>query len=924
MRYSVPGICVSLLLLFTHDIFSQCPAPIPLSITKVTTTESRCQASGTAVVQLTGGAAPFNFSITAGPVLVPTQSSNQFQSLSAGSYTVRVTDNCNTSSTANFTITGSYGVPVPTEQLTSPTCPGGNDGKITITVTKGRPSFTYALVNPSPVIVPAQPGNVFTGLPAGSYTYQVTDSCGNFQTRTVTLPDGNIGSFFANRENPKYEGCDSFSIPYAIANNGSVRPPYTITLTLPNGVTQTHVFNSNELRPPNLGYIIIDTFRFRYHHVPGASDPLPFTMSNGCGYTTSANGYLYGLNMVATRILSGCQSLTYTFDQNSDNSPGATNKYHCNTITYNLVSPANVVVATQTNNSTFSGFPPGNNYRVVRQDCCSKDSIYFNWEQRPALQLYVGRSSGYVCKEGTTAVTVSLNNPTQVNIIIASGPPSVTFADGTVHNYTYPDTIKNLSFNNSNATLNYFTAGTYTLIAVDTCGARSTVTLTITPAELRHSTFSTTLKKGCINDNKIIFTAQSSTGLYDGQILVGNRFFNAYHFPLTDSVVNLPPGTYDNYYGYSKQGSPWYYLKGMSTYSCDTLKSTIVIPAYTQPAFAMAPAIAVCNNLRTIALLPDSNSGVSPYRYRISAGATTTPLQNSNIFSGLTAGAYTLQLADACGNSFSNSVIIDTLSVPAVHVAGTVCVGTNTTLSLPVNPYYTYSWQRPNGNIVNGNTLGLTPLTTNDFGNYVVSATSNINGCINTKTHRLVVTNCSITGILPMTLLQFNGNRRGNTVVLQWETAEELNTSHFIVERSTDGIHFNAIQKVMVSGEGTGNYTTADYQPLPGLLYYRLQMVDIDGRFTYSHTLSINNDNNTITVAPRLITDNSEIKVTHAASTQSAVIQITGIDGKVWLTQPVAKGSLQTTINTNWLVKGNYLVVYSGDGARTAVQIVKL
>jgi hypothetical protein len=841
MRYSVPGICICLLLLFSHALLSQCPTPVL------------------------------------------------------------------------------------NQTLTAPTCPSGNDGKISVSVTNGKPPFTYALIAPSPITASPQSGNEFTGLIAGSYTYQVTDSCGNFQTRTVILADGNAGSFYANRQNPQYEGCDSFSIAYSIGGtNGTIRPPYTITLSLPNGTQIAHVFNSSDLRPPNLGYIIIDTFRFRFHHVNGAFDALPFIMTNGCGYTTTATGYLSGMDMRAERALSGCQSLTYTLDKNADNSPGATYKTHCNTITYTLISPTNTVLATQTNNSSFSGYPPGNNYRVVREDCCLKDSIYFNWEQRPKWKIFTSVNAGYACKEGTAGVSISMLNPTQISIIVAAGPSSVTFADGAVHNYTYPDTIKNIAITGQAPTLNSFTAGTYTLIGVDTCGARDTVNVTITPAQVRHSSLFTSLKKGCVNDNKIIFTAQSNTGIYDGTILIANRSFSAAWLPLTDSVVNLPAGTYSAKYIYDKQGGTPYYLKGMSTYSCDVISSTIVIPAYTQPAFAMAPAIAVCSNLRNIALLPDSSKGVSPYTYRILAGATTTPFQNSNLFSGLTAGTYTLQLADACGNSTSQGEVIDTLSVPVINVAGTVCTGSNTVLTLPVIPYYTYSWQRPTGSIVNGNTLTLNPLTTNDFGTYVVLATSNINGCINTKTHSVKVSNCAITGALPMTLLQFTGNRRGNTVVIQWKTADEVNTSHFMVERSTDGIHFNAIQKVMVSGERTGNYTTTDYQPLPGLLYYRLQLVDIDGRYTYSATLTINNDNNTITVAPRLITNNSEIKITHAASMQPAVIQITGTDGRIWLTKTVAKGSLQTTINTNGLAKGNYLVVYSGNGIRTAVQIVKL
>ena len=176
-----------------------------------------------------------------------------------------------------------------------------------------------------------------------------------------------------------------------------------------------------------------------------------------------------------------------------------------------------------------------------------------------------------------------------------------------------------------------------------------------------------------------------------------------------------------------------------------------------------------------------------------------------------------------------------------------------------------------------------------------------------------------------MTLLQFSGNRQGNTVVLQWKTTDEINTSHFIVERSADGVHFAAIQTIPVSGETSSRYTATDYQPLSGKLYYRLKMVDKDEKATYSSIVAINYDgNNAITVTPRLVTNNSEIRISHTATTQPAFIQVTGIDGRVWLTKAVARGSQQTTINTNGLANGSYLVVYSGNGIRTAVQVVKL
>ncbi len=926
MRITLSGICTCLLLLVVHAGFSQCPAPVSLSISNVVTTESRCQASGTATIQLTGGTAPFAYSITAGPVQFPAQSTDLFQSLPPGNYTVRVTDNCNTTVTANFVITGSYSVPNPGHQFTPPTCTGGNDGSIILGVTDGRPPFTYALINPSPVTVAPQASNQFTGLPGGSYTYEITDSCGNFQTRTVTLPDGDNGAFYISRGRLHYEACDSFSMTYTVypINPASIRLPYSFTLTLPDGTTKTHVFNTYAFQ--GNGYIIADTFHFRYHHVPGAQDPVPIDGINNCGYTSPSYAFLDMLDMFPNRIPTACsRDLNYSFEGAADNSPTAPYTYHCNTITYTLVSPAGHILATQTNNSTFAGYPPGLHYKVVREDCCMKDSIYFNWEQKDPLKItYIEARAADVCKEGTAGVWILINHLTQGSIILASGPPSISFPDGTVHNYVYPDTVSQMPFGSTSVKINYFGAGTYTIYAVDTCGERDTATFTITPAQLRHSTFTTNLIKGCINDNKIIMNAESNGAQWDANMWIDQQPYYPAAYPYTDSAINVPAGTYTTMYAYRSQIAPWGFLKGMNVYSCDTITGTVIVPPYTQPAFAMTPAVAVCGGIRSVALLPDSSHGVLPYRYQITAGATTTSLQNDNTFTNLSSGMYTFLMADACGNSFSNSVAIDTLRVPAVQVTGTACQGSSTTLSLPVNPYYTYSWLYPNGHVVNGNSITLNPVTQNDIGRYVVTVNSNINGCSDSKTQALQVNLCSVV-TLPLNLLHFSGNRQGNAIVLKWKTTDEINTSHFMIERSTDGVRFTAIQKVNASGTETGNYIAIDNQPPTGKLFYRLHMVDKDGKAAYSAVISINNEgNNTITVTPRLVTGNNDIKVTHAAATTTTAIQITGIDGRIWLTQPVAKSSVQTTIHTDSLAKGNYFVVYISNGARTAVQIVKL
>lgn len=928
MRYFVHGLYACLLLLCTHTASAQCPAPVALSINPVVTTESRCQSSGTATIQVTGGTAPFTYSIIVGPVLAPAQSSNVFQSLQRGSYTVQVTDNCGTSRTRSFFVPGSYSVPQINPVLKSPNCPGGNDGSITVNVSNGRAPFTYALISPSPVTAPSQAGNQFTGLPAGAYSVQVTDSCGNFQTRTVTLSDGDVGNFWFSSYQWHYESCDSFSIAYSLGSVSAEKLPYTATLSLPDGNVLTHVINT--INGPNT---ILDTFRFRYVHLRYHGQLIKLDIVNNCGATNTYDYRTDVFNMwVNQQLIQGC-SRQYSYRLDGYDNSGGVNypQLHCNTITYTLVSPAGIILTTQTNNSTFAGYPPGNGYKVVREDCCMKDTIRFNWATAPDLKITGhGFHPDHVVREGITAVSLNISPANTGSLIIAQGPPSVTYSNGTVHTYTYPDTIKNVIFSSWGTYMQAFTVGTWKVYAMDTCGQKDSITFTITQANVRHDTFTATLKKGCIGANKIIWnsTSNAGTGNLTGFVVtpgaVGAGSQRAYSPATTDSVVNLSSGTYTPYYQYMASLPGTYFFNGMNNTVYDTIWATIVIPPYAQPSFAASPAVAVCGGNRTVALLPDSTVGVAPYQYQITAGQMATPLQASPVFANLSIGTYNFLMADACGNSYARNVSIDTLKLTTIATAGNTCEGATATLSLPLNPYYTYSWHAPNGNTVTGNAITLNPVTQADTGRYLITVTSNINGCTDSKTSAVQLNFCS--GVtLPLTVLHFNGSRQGNNIVLQWQTADEVNTSHFIVERSGDGVHFTALQKVNASGIENGSYTVTDYQPMAGKVSYRLQMVDKDGKTTYSQVITIKSpDNNTFTVTPRLLTGNQLIKVSYTATTQPACIQITGIDGKVWLTQPVPKGSRQTTLVTGMLSKGNYLVVFVNNGLRSALQVVKL
>jgi hypothetical protein len=98
---------------------------------------------------------------------------------------------------------------------------------------------------------------------------------------------------------------------------------------------------------------------------------------------------------------------------------------------------------------------------------------------------------------------------------------------------------------------------------------------------------------------------------------------------------------------------------------------------------------------------------------------------------------------------------------------------------------------------------------------------------------------------LPITLTDFKANVEGTVVVLEWITASEFNSSHFIVERSQTGSSWEEIGLLPAAGNSTNTirYKIYDSTPLEGISYYRLREIDNDGKFLLSTIESVYFDN---------------------------------------------------------------------------------
>ncbi len=97
---------------------------------------------------------------------------------------------------------------------------------------------------------------------------------------------------------------------------------------------------------------------------------------------------------------------------------------------------------------------------------------------------------------------------------------------------------------------------------------------------------------------------------------------------------------------------------------------------------------------------------------------------------------------------------------------------------------------------------------------------------------------------LPIELLYFKGHREKETNFLNWVTISEIDNDYFLLERSFNGIDFNALKKIEGAGTSTVTQSYAHKDPVVPLLgnpvvYYRLIQVDFDGTKYYSDIIAI-------------------------------------------------------------------------------------
>ncbi|MGP8217606.1 MAG: gliding motility-associated C-terminal domain-containing protein, partial [Bacteroidia bacterium] len=642
--------------------------------------------NGSATVTIQGGTSPYTYSWNTNPV----QTTATASGLSAGIYTVAITDVNNCSATATVTITEPALLTASMDAPVNISCNGGNNGSATVTIQGGTSPYTYSWNT-----IPVQTNATASNLKTGNYTVTVTDANSCLATATVTISEPAL--LTASMDAPIHIRCNG-------GNNGSA----TVTV---QGGTSPYIYSWNttpvqnnatatNLIAGNYTVIVTDANNCSATATVAISEPALLTASMNAPVNVSCNG---GNNGSATVIAQGGTS-PYTYSWNTTSvqtndiatnliagnyTVNVTDANSCSaTATVTISEPA-LLTASISETNNVSCFGGNNGKATVHADGGISPYIY-SWNTTPvqttvtASNLIAGNYKVNVTDANSCSVaaTVTISEPP---LLVASigksvsvncnggsdGSLTVNVSGGTYpYNYvwtsnTYPDS----------ATDNNLSAGSYSVTITDAKGCIVIASATVTePSELSSSLVITSNYSGY---------SVSCNGSQDGSITVnptGGTAPYTYFWSngeTTQSISNLNAGCYA--------------VMVTDSHDCQ-IPGSITLSQPQALSLTSVVEDVLCNGFATGMINLVVNGGVEPYNYNWSNGST---LQN---LSGLIAGTYSVAVTDNNGCIQTYSVPI-TEQHPVIAKYSAINLSCNNSdngaISLSVSggtPPYVYNW----------------------------------------------------------------------------------------------------------------------------------------------------------------------------------------------------------------------------------------
>lgn len=182
-----------------------------------------------------------------------------------------------------------------------------------------------------------------------------------------------------------------------------------------------------------------------------------------------------------------------------------------------------------------------------------------------------------------------------------------------------------------------------------------------------------------------------------------------------------------------------------------------------------------------------------------------------------------------------------------------------------------------------------------------------------------------LNGVLPVTIRQVTASQMQNGILVEWQAAREVNFLRYEVETSTDGNNFARVGIVPATNNTSYGFLHPD--PVTGINYYRLRLVDIDGNFSYSRTVSCSFGN--LTYSARVLknpfVENLQLRV-EVKENVSMQLKLADLAGRIFLRKTVklTKGSNMISLpEASGFSHGMYLLHINGGGFAETIKVIK-
>lgn len=630
--------------------------PLPVSASAAVTSDYNgehitCPTANDGIITVTasGGTGALTYRLDQAPLNVTGAASGVFTGVGAGSYTVTVRDanSCfvvtvpvtvvpPTSVTASAAVTSNYNG----RQIT---CNGASDGILTVTAGGGVAPYAYGL-NEIPGNVTGAASGVFTGLPAGTYTVNVTDANG---CPVVTLPvtiseptpvtgTSNVTSNYHGQQLSCVGASDGI---IRVTGSGGTAPYTFISIEVPGNVTGAATGIFTGLPAGSYTFTVRDANNCTFVTPPVViSEPTALTASalvtsNYHGSQISCNGAADGT--ITVTAVGGTGALTYVFVENPANTTGATS-------------------------GMFTGIAAGGPYTFLVTDAngCNVTTVGISIAEPDPVVASAAVTSDY---NGEHITCPTAND----------GVITVTASGGTgVYTYRLDQAPLNTT-GNATGIYSNVGAGTYTVTVRDenSCFV-ITVPVTVEPPAPVTATAAVTsnhngrqISCNGASDGELTVTAGGGVG---GYAYVLNQIPANVTGAATGVFTGLPAGTYT--------------VTVRDANNCPVTTLPVVI---SEPAVLGATAAVTsnyngqqisCNGASDGIITISVSGGTGPYTYTSVEVPGNVTGAASGIFTGLPAGNYTFNVTDV--NTCATVTAQVTISEPD-QMAATLAVTSN-------------------------------------------------------------------------------------------------------------------------------------------------------------------------------------------------------------------------------------------------------